>query len=196
MNKPTFLRRASSRAQSGFSLVEVTLAIGIVAFAFMALFGLLPTGLNVFRSAIDASTSSQIVDQVVQSAQQTDFDRLVNPSTPNTDTYYDEQANLLTDTTKGDGSPSTDSHDPRMIYMVRVTATAPTAVPIDSSGGSSGSNQIDPNNTNIATLKVLIAKDPGGHDQNPFRDSNKANFGTYTAYVARNRSAFETRDTQ
>lgn len=46
--------------QRGFSLAEVTIAIGIVAFALVAIFALIPVGLNASREAIDATHSSLI----------------------------------------------------------------------------------------------------------------------------------------
>jgi uncharacterized protein (TIGR02598 family) len=48
------------RERSGFSLVEVTLAIGIIAFALVAIMALIPVGLNSRRDAIDATHSSLI----------------------------------------------------------------------------------------------------------------------------------------
>ena len=54
----------SSRT-SGFSLVEVTLAIGIVGFALLAIVGLIPVGLNSGREAIDATRTSLIAQDVV-----------------------------------------------------------------------------------------------------------------------------------
>ena len=38
-------------SSNGFSLVEVTIALGIVAFGLMALFALLPIGLNLVRES-------------------------------------------------------------------------------------------------------------------------------------------------
>ncbi len=179
MNPPVPSRRPSIRERA-FSLVEVTLAIGIVAFAFVALFGLVPTGLNVFRSAIDSSIGSQILEQVVQGAQQTDYAYLLQAYVPYT-TYYDEQGNLLIDAKTG--QPITDTKDQRSVYTVQAMAKTPTTVPTTGSGA--------PNTTsNIATLTVKVAKNPG-HNPDPFQDSNKANVNVYIAYVARNKSAFE-----
>ena len=45
-------------------MIEVTLAIGIIAFAFVALFGLLPTGLQTFRSSIDATNDTIILQDM------------------------------------------------------------------------------------------------------------------------------------
>jgi uncharacterized protein (TIGR02598 family) len=45
----------------GFSLVEVTLALGIVAFAFITLFALLPTGLRLVRESSDEGVAVNIL---------------------------------------------------------------------------------------------------------------------------------------
>ena len=52
------------RSRSGFSLVEVTLAIGIIAVALVAIMALIPVGLNSSRDAIDATRSSLIGQDV------------------------------------------------------------------------------------------------------------------------------------
>jgi uncharacterized protein (TIGR02598 family) len=49
----------------GFSLVEVTLAIGIIGFAMLAIFALIPVGLNSGREAIDA-THTGLISQDIQ----------------------------------------------------------------------------------------------------------------------------------
>lgn len=78
VRKSSFSCRIRHRSNGkGFSLVEVTLAIGIVAFAFVALFSLIPVGLTTFRQAMDTSVGAQIAQRVVSDAQQTDFDALV-----------------------------------------------------------------------------------------------------------------------
>lgn len=81
----------SRRNKLAFSLIEVTIAIGIVSFAFMAIMGLIPTGLNAFRSAIDTSVSGQIFKSVINETQQTDFGALI-AATPAI-RYLDDQGN-------------------------------------------------------------------------------------------------------
>ncbi len=70
-----------------FSLVEVTLALGIMAFAFTAVFGMLPMGLQTFRDSADKTRSVQIAQRLVADVQQTPFDNL--PNLYNTVRYYD-----------------------------------------------------------------------------------------------------------
>jgi len=52
------------RRDTGFSLVEVTLSIGIIAVALVAIMALVPVGLNSGRDAIDATRSSLIGQDV------------------------------------------------------------------------------------------------------------------------------------
>lgn len=59
--------------QRGFSLVEATLALGVVAFAFIVLLGLLPAGLTVFREAMDTSVTAQIAQRVSADLQESDY---------------------------------------------------------------------------------------------------------------------------
>ena len=53
------------RKDNGFSLVEVTLSIGIIAVALVAIMALIPVGLNSGRDAIDA-THTSLIGQDVQ----------------------------------------------------------------------------------------------------------------------------------
>jgi uncharacterized protein (TIGR02598 family) len=52
------------RRDGGFSMVEVTLAIGVVAVGLLAVFALVPVGLNSGRDAMDATRSSLIQQDV------------------------------------------------------------------------------------------------------------------------------------
>jgi len=114
-------RRFSSGLQKGgFSLIEVVLALGVVSFAFVALFGLLPVGLNAFNNSIDSTVESQIAESVMTQLRQEKFSQLYGsfndsaqstntssgqpsfykPTTvsyqiPSTGFFYDDQGNFL-----------------------------------------------------------------------------------------------------
>jgi hypothetical protein len=49
---------------AAFSLVEVTLALGVAAFCLIVLLGLLPTGLKTQQSSIQQTTANQIISTV------------------------------------------------------------------------------------------------------------------------------------
>lgn len=191
--RPLSFSRGYRRA--GFSLIEVTLAIGIVAFAFISLFGLVPTGLNVFRASIDTTIGTQIVQEVTDIAQQTDYPTLTNNNSASTYLpangywFYDEQGNQITDK----GVPVTDSTNAlakASVYTVRTTVRTPSVVPAMNSSLDPGTNGTPVTTTsNVATLQIQIAKNPG-HDPNPFSSTRNIPVSSYTAYVARNLGAF------
>lgn len=52
------------RRNSGFSLAEVTLAIGVISVSLLTMLGLMPTGLNSFKDATDSTIGAQIAQQV------------------------------------------------------------------------------------------------------------------------------------
>jgi uncharacterized protein (TIGR02598 family) len=105
------------RRQGGFSLVEVVLALGIVAFAFVALFGLLPIGLNTFTNSTDSTIESQIAESVTNQVKQEKFSQLyaefndTNAKPANTAPYsppapgfyFDEQGRPIISGTSGVG---------------------------------------------------------------------------------------------
>lgn len=74
--------------------MEVTLAIGIISFAFVAMFGMLPVGLNVSRQAMDTTIEAQIVQQLKTQALQTDFSQLGELGKPEDAVYFDDQGKM------------------------------------------------------------------------------------------------------
>jgi uncharacterized protein (TIGR02598 family) len=76
-------------------LVEVALALGIIAFAFVPVLGLLPVGLSTSRQAIDTTLEAQIAQKMTSLAVQSDFSNL--HTLGSTDGYYfDYQGNTTT----------------------------------------------------------------------------------------------------
>lgn len=61
----------TARSPSGFSLVEVTLALGVAAFCLLAVFGLLPIGLKTQQSAIEQTAATRIVSAVASDLRNT-----------------------------------------------------------------------------------------------------------------------------
>jgi uncharacterized protein (TIGR02598 family) len=50
---------------AGFSLVEVTLALGVAAFCLLALFGLLPLGLQANQNSIAQTAAASVLSSVI-----------------------------------------------------------------------------------------------------------------------------------
>ncbi|MHA3773815.1 Verru_Chthon cassette protein B [Verrucomicrobiota bacterium sgz303538] len=121
--------------QAGFSLVEVTLAIGIIAFAFVALLGLIPTGLQVFRESIDSANEMWITQNLNSMIQVTPWSKIEDLEKY---TFYFDEEGRLTDRTSPDDAESTDEEIAlRRIYAVKLVFGKPER-PGDNGAGTAG----------------------------------------------------------
>jgi len=84
----------SWRALRGFSLVEVTIAMGIFAFALISLVGLMPTALSSARESLDLATAAQLAAGEAAKLHQIGYANL--PSSPTVDFFDDIGAPLDT----------------------------------------------------------------------------------------------------
>lgn len=206
MNAPHATRDAQKIA--GFTLVETALAIGIIAFAFVAIVAMLPLGFANFRAAIDASTCSQIFQRVLGDAEQTDFDVLLAKGAKESDffvlpiRYFDDQGDEIT---VADPSAPTAGEAAKIIYWVRVRGSNPgpadlttdSAAHFTSLPATAGATRFNPRDSTF--LAVQIATNPGalaltkelGTDAQLLWDAKKAAargipLATYPAVLTRN----------
>jgi uncharacterized protein (TIGR02598 family) len=168
------LHRRSSAA--GFTLVEVALAIGIVAFAFVALLALLPAGQHAFRQSIDVAVCGQIAQRIINEAQMSDFQSLIDATKISKEStenftfrapmvtkpgfrYFDDQGRELSMKTD---TPSAEEQR-KVVYQVntrimpRATLPANRTVRISNDNGNS---KIPPQP--LAQITVQVAINPGG----------------------------------
>lgn len=148
------------RSKAAFSLVEVALAIGIVATVIVVLIGLFPSGLSTFRQAMNTSVGGQIAQQILSEAQQTDFDVLTDAKTnPNPapyftflkpDRYFDEQGSEVIPASTAILSTS---EKQRIVYWVRTRVSPKSDLP--------GTGPTTVNMSTLATVVVQIANNPG-----------------------------------
>jgi uncharacterized protein (TIGR02598 family) len=145
------------RQQRAFSLIEVVLAVGVVAFAFVAILGLLPAGMSQFRQAIDTSVCSQIAQRVIMDAQQAEDPqssqsgktlRAPKFSSPEL-RYFDEQGNEVpvSDAAKKNSDSLSAAEKLLVVYHVNTCIRPMTALP-----GKSTNDARD-----VATLTVEVA---------------------------------------
>lgn len=135
-------RPKSARA---FSLIEVTIALGIVSFALTALMGMLPVGLGLFRNATETSVATRIVQKVSGDLQQADFDSIASAESHLL--YFDEQGTVLS-------SPS------GAIYWARVSIFSGARLP-----GSTQANAGD-----LARIVIQVAHNPSSKELTPGND--------------------------
>jgi type II secretory pathway pseudopilin PulG len=62
---------------AGFSLVEVIVALGIVAFAFVGLLGIIPSGLSSFRQSVDQARALTALNMVASAVRNTRLDAVI-----------------------------------------------------------------------------------------------------------------------
>ncbi len=151
--------------RGGFSLIEVTLSLAVVSFAFLSVFGLLPLGLNTFHSAIDISVGSQISQCIMNDLQETDFNTLT--ATPPGIRYFDNQGIELTSQAGA-------------TYQVNVQVTAAPLLP--------GASAV---NSNLASVVIQIACNPGHHalaknSSNLWSEAAGVSMTTYSTMIAGN----------
>jgi len=147
--------RNIKRGWAAFSLVEVTIAMAVVSFAFVSLFGLIPTGLNTFRQAMDTSVGSQIIQRVLNDAQQTDFDQLIVDKNGNpiattgvkATRYFDDQGTEITSGSAG------------AIYYVNTRVMPATVMP-----SAGGTPPPEATNSDLATVTVQVVNNPGNQN--------------------------------
>jgi uncharacterized protein (TIGR02598 family) len=86
--------RRRSLSRSGFSLIEVVLAVGIMALGVVTILGLLPHGMEVSRKTANELAEGRIVDSIVSDVQAMSWDDLQeSPNGPygGDPVYFDDQ---------------------------------------------------------------------------------------------------------
>jgi uncharacterized protein (TIGR02598 family) len=153
--------RALGSPSHGFSLIEVTIALGIVSFALIALFGLLPTGLTTFRSSIDRSVASQIAQNIINQARQTEFSSLSTLATPaGSPKRFTEDGDETTDATK-------------TIYVAKIEVETSVSLPAD----------LPTTNTSMAKIRVRVVNSPSGSEAAFTSNSTSSVVQDFSAFI-------------
>ncbi len=71
--KPGWFRSSRVRA---FTLIEVTIALGVASFAILSMLGVMMVGMSTLRGAVDTTVQAQISQQVVGALKQANFSTL------------------------------------------------------------------------------------------------------------------------
>ena len=150
----------------GFTLIEVAIAVGILAVALVALLGLLPGGMTTFRKAMDTSITAQIAQRILLDMQQADFDQIIDAPTgtasispyytftaPKRGTqqfrYFDEQGVELIPA--NNGSTLSASQKIALVYQVNIRVMPTASMPA----------KADAVQESVALVTVQVARNPG-----------------------------------
>jgi uncharacterized protein (TIGR02598 family) len=118
--------KASATCQRGFSLVEVTLAIGMVSFAMIAVLGLLPVGLTSMKNANEQAGAANVLNAIadsLRSATSTDSTNFVGIFGTNHISFSvgGPAVSLSWNNLKLDGSTESSSDAKRIAAVVNIT---------------------------------------------------------------------------
>ena len=124
----------------------------MVSFAFVALVGMIPVGLNSFRGAIDATVGSQIAQGLLTEVRQAKFSELGafniypdrDPAKPSADFFFDGNGTTATTTTAADH-----------IYSAAVQVSYASKLPV---GIPPVDLECDPGRAQLAIIRVVVRR--------------------------------------
>lgn len=142
-----------------FSLVEVTLAIGVIGFALIAVFGLVPVGLKSGRESVDATRLSMVgadvESRIRASVIPADFPAAASPAVRTITLFYDKDGLWFDHVDLGYG---------RGFYRVDATIGASWANPIP----NVDEHYLRPVSVALAWPVDLVSGNPIGNNKQSF----------------------------
>jgi uncharacterized protein (TIGR02598 family) len=162
-SKLATLSGQSQNSKAGFSLVEVVLAVGIMAMGVVTILGLLPHGMEMSRKTANEQAETRIVDQLVgevQSADWTTMGGMVRgESFEKIKAYFDDQGLRL--------SGANDIAGQSMVYLAQLsfpnTSEVAGGVPLPGKQGASVGNK----NLRRVMVQVAVTQNPNFDFDNP-----------------------------
>jgi uncharacterized protein (TIGR02598 family) len=141
------LRPLGILRKAGFSLIEVSMALAIVAIAFVALIGLLPAGMKIFEAAANTTAETRMVSHLSSMLQATDYTEFRKGEYQGVLFYYDVDGGFL-DTDK---SP-VPGYEIRRIYVAKLL--------VDAQNIPNGSATFDVTKTSSRVIVAMGRADP------------------------------------
>lgn len=162
------------RHEKGFSLVEVTIAMGIVATVLIALLALLPYGMDNVREAKSTQVQTRIANEIIGELQVADWGR--EPGFSRLRSWdglirrYDAEGSLIEDTQ--------DQNKADTIYKVRVDVPVAQQVPLPGQAAGQGGQY-------LRRVSIKIAYAPGDREVDFDADQAPLPYKSFTSEIAK-----------
>lgn len=157
------LSRRSKKSRAAFSLVEVVLAVGIMAMGVVTILGLLPHGMEMSRKTANEQAETRIVDQIVgelQSSNWTTMGGLIKGGSADDLVYYfDDQGLKLTQ-----GSSAVAQ---TMVYAAQVRFADAGEVNVGTTLPGKSGKDVSNRNLRRITIEVAVTQNPDFNFANP-----------------------------
>ena len=154
-------RIRSRRAAAGFSLVEIVIAMAVIASALLVVLGMLGVGMSTFQQAKATSVSSQIAQQIFSQIQVAPFSSVTNhaiTAAPTQGYYQLPNPNAsISGNTRFFDDQGNETVQAGSVYWVNVRVITATQFL-----GTAATY-----NNNLATITIQVAFNPGGFTPNP-----------------------------
>ena len=210
MSPPRFQSRTGRNG--GFTLIEVAIAVGILAVSLVALLGLLPGGMSNFRKAMDTSVTAQISQRILQDMNQAEFDEVIDYANLPKDAlgycqphfsfraprvreprlrYFDEQGVEIIPA--GNGTALSESEKRAVVYHVNTRIIPRAELPTVNETGAQ-----------VAQVTIQVARNPSSRDipfvegapadpnvpnRNLFKSTTGVTIYTYYALIGKNQGS-------
>ena len=182
------------RGTSGFSLVEVTIAMAIAAVSMVTIMGMLPQGIKTMRDAGDEAIIGRIHQQVLNELQVADFDAL--DTYDEMEIYYDSQGEELSDSkNQGSAEASRKAGGFHHVYTAKIAVPSagrnmPTSVGGAAAVGVSFDNKQTVNSVIRAVVIEVAIVGGMGSDFDWSSEDNRRSIKTYQTNVVKMGQAF------
>ena len=162
LSRPIHRFGARPRAARGFSLVEVTLAMGIASFALLVIFSMLPTGLATMQDAGRQIAETEIFNRIGSELTST---ALYDAPLPTTDVLsnYVSGANKRFPVFFDAEGNEVPAASPSIVYTVQCTLSLPDPTvwsPVNDSSRLSPAPAVLPHELRYATVLIGFHQDP------------------------------------
>jgi len=160
---------SQSLNRSGFSLVEVTLAVAIAALALITLLGLLPQGLEMSRKTSQLTNNSNILEQIIRDLENAQYSTLPAAKVRR---YFNDQGSEV------------QQGDDNITFVAEIDPEQPAFLPREDAQ-LKYANAFNNNRGNLRRVVIRVATTSSPDFQ--FGENNRVSYSIFNHLIAKTR---------